>query len=271
MSCETRRDLLMLYAAEALDPAEREPIRAHLATGCPRCAGALAEAEATLGHLPLVLDPVAPNPETRAALMRRVTALPRTDPRTAPAGRSAAAVRAGAWVRPALAAAAAVLVTVAALSIPGQRARQALLARLDAQDREIVRLREAVHDAAETVRVLRSPAVRIVALSGTQSQPQATARIFWDQSRRTWHFYAADLRQPGPGRTYQLWFITPAQEKISAGTFDVDPQGEAALEVTIPPGLEAVAVAAVTDEPAGGSPQPTGSIHLAGSVARPSS
>jgi anti-sigma-K factor RskA len=261
----------MLYVAEALDPAEREAIRAHLATGCPRCAGALAEAEATLGHLPLVLDPVAPNPETRAALMRRVTALPRMDSRTAPASRSAAAVRAGAWVRPALAAAAAVLVTFAALSIPGQRARQALLARLDAQDREIVRLREAVHDAAETVRVLRSPAVRIVALSGTQSQPQATARIFWDQSRRIWHFYAADLRQPGPGRTYQLWFITPAQEKISAGTFDVDPQGEAAIEVAIPPGLEAVAVAAVTDEPAGGSPQPTGSIHLAGSVARPSS
>jgi anti-sigma-K factor RskA len=257
----------MLYVAEALDPVEREAIRAHLATGCPRCAGALAEAEATLGHLPLVLDPVAPNPETRAALMRRVTA----SPRSAPAGRSAAVVRAGAWVRPALAAAAAVLVTVAALTIPGQRARQALLARLDAQDREIVRLREAVHDAAETVRVLRSPAVRIVALSGTQSQPQATARIFWDQSRRSWHFYAADLRQPGPGRTYQLWFITPAQEKISAGTFDVDPQGEAALEVAIPPGLEAVAVAAVTDEPAGGSPQPTGSIHLAGSVARPSS
>ena len=255
MSCETRRDLLMLYVAEALDPAEREAIRAHLATGCPRCAGALAEAEATLGHLPLALDPVAPRPEARAALMRRVTAAPRTARSTTPAGRSAAAV----------------LVTVAALTIPGQRARQALLARLDAQDREIVRLREAVHDAAETVRVLRSPAVRIVALSGTQSQPQATARIFWDQSRRTWHFYAADLRQPGPGRTYQLWFITPAQEKISAGTFDVDPQGEAALEVAIPPGLEAVAVAAVTDEPAGGSPQPTGSIHLAGSVARPSS
>lgn len=267
MSCEKRRDLLMLYVAEALDPAEREAIRAHLATGCPRCAGALAEAEATLGHLPLGLDPVAPRAETRAALMRRVSAAPRT----APAGRSAAAVRAGAWVRPALAAAAAVLVTIAALTIPGQRARQALLGRLDAQDREIVRLREAMQAAAETVRVLRSPAVRIVALSGTPSQPQATARIFWDQSRRTWHFYAADLRQAGPGRTYQLWFITPAQEKISAGTFDVDPQGEASLEVAIPPGLDAVAVAAVTDEPAGGSPQPTGSIHLAGSVAQPSS
>lgn len=262
MSCEQRRDLLILYAAEALDAVESAAIADHLATGCPRCAGGLAEAEAVLGHLPLVLDPVPPSAGVRAALLRRVAAAARR----APADRPHTRAWVGVWVRPALAAGAAALLTAAALTIPGREARQALLERVDAQDREILRLREAVQAAAETVRVLRSPAVRVVSLAGAGSQPRAAARIFWEPSRRTWHFYAADLRPPGAGRTYQLWFITPAQQKIPAGTFDVDARGEAALEVPIPPGLEAIALAAVTDEPAGGSPQPTGSVHLAGPI-----
>jgi anti-sigma-K factor RskA len=277
MDCEQRRDLLILYAVEALEPAESAALAAHLATGCPRCAGGLVEAQAVLGHLPLVLDPLPPSAEVRAALMRRIAAAPRRAPAAGPVRAEDAAPvspRAGAWItpwiRPVLAAAAAALVTAVALGVPSQRARQALLARVSAQDREIARLQEAMRDAAETVRVLRSPAVRVVALSGAGPQPQAAARIFWDQSRRTWHFYAAALRPPGPGRTYQLWFITPAQAKIPAATFDVDPSGEAALEIALPPGLEAIALAAVTDEPAGGSPQPTGSIHLAGAVSSPS-
>jgi anti-sigma-K factor RskA len=275
MTCDERRDRLMLYAADALDSAERATLAAHLASGCPRCAGSLAEAEAVLAHLPMALDPVAPSEGVRATLMRRVAAEPRTTgkviPMPAPPERGARPRPAGDWLRPALAALAASLVTAVALTVPGERARRELLAQLETQDREIVRLREAVEASAETVRVLRSPAVRVVSLSGTGPQPQAAARVFWDTTRRTWHFYAASLRPPGAGRTYQLWFITPGQEKISAGTFDVDAQGEASVEVAIPPGLDAIAVAAVTDEPAGGSPQPTGSIHLAGAVAPSSS
>jgi len=282
MPCGERRDQWMLYAADALDPVECDALAAHLAGGCPRCAGSLAEAEAALAHLPLALEAVPPSENVRATLMRRVQAAPRAapagvslpatgaaPPRTRPA--SPPPSRAGGWLRPALAAIAATVVTAVALTVPGTQARRDLLARVEAQDREIVRLRGAVEAAAETVRVLRSPAVRVVALSGTEAQPRAAARIFWDPSRRTWHFYAAALRAPAPGRTYQLWFITPAQEKIPAATFDVDARGEAAIEVAIPAGLDAIAVAAVTDEPAGGSPQPTGSIHLAGAIAHPSS
>jgi anti-sigma-K factor RskA len=287
MTCDERKDLLMLYAAGALDPGESDAIGAHLASGCPRCAGGLVEAEAVLGHLPLVLPPVRPPARVRDDLLRRVAASPRRLPAAVPAslhrlpatvpapGAStesprAASWRAGLW-RPALAAIAAALVTALGLSVSHERSRQALRGRLDAQDREIARLHETVESTAETLRVLRSPAVRVVALSGTKDQPQAAGRIFWDQSRRTWHFYAAALRSPGAGRTYQLWFITAAQEKISAGTFDVDANGEGSLEIPLPPGLDVVALAAVTDEPTGGSPQPTGSIHLAGAVPGPSS
>ena len=115
------------------------------------------------------------------------------------------------------------------------------------------------------------PDISIPPRHGGPGGRQGPPGLFQSRGRRAWHFHAAALRSPGAGRTYQLWFITPAQEKISAGTFDVDASGEGSLEVPLPPGLDVVALAAVSDEPAGGSPQPTGSIHLAGAVPGPSS
>lgn len=47
MNCQGQDELITLYAVGALEGAERDALRSHLATGCPRCAGLLAEAEAT--------------------------------------------------------------------------------------------------------------------------------------------------------------------------------------------------------------------------------
>jgi anti-sigma-K factor RskA len=116
------------------------------------------------------------------------------------------------------------------------------------------------------IRLLRSPRVEVVSLQGHGAQPDAAARIFWDKSRAVWQFFASNLKPAGEGKTYELWFITPDQRKVPAGTFDVDEAGEATLVVHLPEGLGPIALAAVTDEPAGGVEQPTGSIHLLGEV-----
>src|SRR5258706_15252899 len=72
MTCEQRRDLMPLLLVDGLEPAEAAALRAHLATGCTRCAAYLAEADATLAYLPYALDPVAPTPAARERLMERV-------------------------------------------------------------------------------------------------------------------------------------------------------------------------------------------------------
>jgi anti-sigma-K factor RskA len=77
---------------------------------------------------------------------------------------------------------------------------------------------------------------------------------------------ASGIEPPAPGRTYQLWFITASQQKISAGTFVVDENGDASYEVQVPSDIGEIAMAAITDEPAGGSNQPTGQIRVMGSV-----
>ncbi|HKQ59776.1 MAG TPA: hypothetical protein VJS92_00745, partial [Candidatus Polarisedimenticolaceae bacterium] len=77
MNCDERAELWLLYAADLVEPAEQDELRSHLAAGCPRCAGSLAEAHAVLTQLPLALDPVAPPPELKERLLARVAASPR--------------------------------------------------------------------------------------------------------------------------------------------------------------------------------------------------
>ena len=287
MNCGERKDLLLLYAAGALDEREGEELRAHLLSGCPRCAGHLAEARATLAHLPLALDPVAPPASVRERLMERVAATAPegfTAPgveRTAPAGepvpfrkepsRAEGPAKPSfivAWVRPALAAAVAAALAYFAALIPMRDRQSELETRVALQDRQLARqndeiaaLRSDLTTAMETAAFFRARVLDLVLLQGGESQPDAWGRIAWDRVEDKWLFHAFGLRPAGPGKTYQLWFITPDERKISAGTFDVDHAGVGALRVGLPEGVEP-ALAAVTDEPAGGVPQPTGSIQL---------
>jgi anti-sigma-K factor RskA len=88
----------------------------------------------------------------------------------------------------------------------------------------------------------------------------------WWLGARGGVFIADGLPATPPGKSYQLWAIT-GNKPVSAGVFDVGPQGSAAFRVEAPPGVDGVDVFAVTLEPAGGVPQPTGEMYLAGKAA----
>lgn len=86
------------------------------------------------------------------------------------------------------------------------------------------------------------------------------ARMFWDRVRHSWTMIAHNMPELKNGRTYQLWLVTP-KAKISAGTF-VARNGDAVVRATYDLNDPLTAIA-VTDEPAGGVPQPTGSVIIA--------
>jgi hypothetical protein len=65
---------------------------------------------------------------------------------------------------------------------------------------------------------------------------------------------------------YQLWIIPKDGAPIPSQTFTVDAEGKALVTGITLPGDQLLAAAAVTDEPTGGSPQPTTTPFLVGTL-----
>jgi anti-sigma-K factor RskA len=249
MTCDERKDLILLYAADALDEAEQQDLRSHLRSGCARCAQVLAESEDTLARLPEALPPVEPPPDALNRLMRRVVA---------DQARGTGAVAGLSWLTAAKAACIGMLIGgVIIYALQGYRHDRALdlaLAQVSQKDQQLGELNS----------MLASEKLKFVGLA--QEQSPAFGRILWDQQKQNWHVYVFDLKPPPPGRTYELWFIKPDQTKVPAGTFDTDASGKGTMMVKVPENIGPIALAAITDEPMGGSLQPTGSIHLVGQI-----
>lgn len=256
MNCAERKDLILLYAFDQLDADETAELAAHLPSGCPTCAGELAAARTIAGMTGLAAPPVAPSSAVRervlAATQRAAGPVPRKPISRWPALAATALLAAG--------------LTAVAILVPArqgiERMRSELLEAQRAASTSAIR----AASAEGTLKAIGSPATRVIAMAPAGPQPDAAARIFWDESDASWHVFFTHMKTSGPGRTYQLWFITPDQKKVSAGTFDVGDRGEASLAIKIPPELGAIALAAVTEEPDGGVPQPTGAIQLVGKL-----
>ena len=173
------------------------------------------------------------------------------------------------WASAGLAAAAAALVvaflTGSFVSRRYEAQTRDLREQIRSQKEELVRLEQQVRRTRDTILLVRSPGSRVIDLQGQDELASSAARVFWDVRKGTWRLYADNLPPAGAGKTYQLWLVTD-KAKISAGVFDPDKEEEPSGTVTVPPEAGAVVAAAVTPEPAGGSPQPTGAILLLGKI-----
>ena len=110
--------------------------------------------------------------------------------------------------------------------------------------------------------VLASSDLIRVDLTGQASAPMATARAFWSRSRGL-IFTASSLPPLPAGRTYQLWIVTP-DAPVSAGLLRPGERGDVHAVFSTPRDVVRVAAVAVTVEPDGGVPAPTGEKYLVG-------
>jgi anti-sigma-K factor RskA len=110
-----------------------------------------------------------------------------------------------------------------------------------------------------------SARTKVIAMVGEEA-PQANAKVLWDTEALQWAIYIFDLPAPPSDKDYQLWYVTK-NAKISAAVFRTNEQGRTVLKLTLPPdALAGLAATAVTLEPRGGSPQPTGKFYLKASI-----
>src|SRR5438034_924242 len=98
-----------------------------------------------------------------------------------------------------------------------------------------------------------------------QSPSPAIGESLMEQSRRC-RVYVHNLPPVPSDRSYQLWFVPRTGNPISASVFNTETDGSAMVDIPGPDNVVMLAAAAVTTEPAGGLPQPSGPFALLGMV-----
>jgi len=247
--------LAAVHAVGALDGEDRARLEAHLAEGCAQCERVLRESEEALSRVALAVPREIPPAHVRQQLLARLDA---TAPRPLPQTRR--------WLPRAAAIAAAMLIAAglgAGFMAAHYEKRLGVVVREATTMRERLAqqdqaLREQVRLYADVAELLRDPGTRVFAMQGTGPSPHAVGRVVWHETRGG-HVFVANLPAPPEGKTYELWTITGGAPR-PAGLFAPDASGKAQHTVAA---AGKVDVFAVTLEPAGGVPAPTGPIVLA--------
>jgi anti-sigma-K factor RskA len=262
MDHQQLREAVSAYALGALDPGERAALEAHL-RGCDECAATVRAELRAAQALAFAVEPVEPPAGLRERVLR---AAARTAPGQAPAPTS----------RRSLAPFYAVAASIAAVGLLAYaitlRARierletelQAANRRTGVAQSQLVALQARVEQASSMTTILVAADVRRVDLQGGPDAPEAAARAYWSPDRG---LVFAGTRLPAlpAGRVYQLWLVT-ATAPVSVGLLTPDESGRVNI-VAAPPRLPGpIAAIAVTLEPAGGVPAPTGPKYLVGAL-----
>jgi hypothetical protein len=333
MTHEELEEAVPLYAAGALDRAERQALEAHLLSGCQSCHTALKEYQSVASVLPFGLSPM----QAPRALKSKIMAARSADPLGVD-GISKETVRPslepGEWMNhlfPPIAPARSLslpwavgIASVLLVSLVGyfawtytarisddslkiqqleaalqeQSTKLAALKHdLSLRDRSLADLqtdiqrrvndavelkgqlmeREAELDIAreqlnaairgkipqdEFAALLRRPDAKVVSLAASDIAKGASGVLLYNPVTHKVWLYSANLPECPTGTAYQLWAID--QKPVSMGTFHIDAGEMAHLLVKRMPEFDRVRKFAVSLEPAGGRPQPSGPIYLAG-------
>ena len=244
-------ELLPAYALNALEPAEREQVEAHLAE-CQHCSVLLAEHLAVTAALAQGHELVAPS----LALRDRVLGSPE-DPAAA-ARQSVSGQWRLAWTgrapRLMWGAAAALVLTVAGLTA-AVVAQQQRIERVDDQaDQVQVQLQEQ-RDAAYWA---AQPGVSTVAMQGTGDPPTPRAMLMVNADHTAALLITLDLPPLPRRKAYQFWLVERDGTPVAAALFSVDKNGYAHVLIRMPDEMSEYEAVKISLEPEVGSTAPSG-------------
>lgn len=257
-----------LYALGALDGKDKQTFEAHL-RACPACREQLAEARQRTSLLGLAVTPVAPPPAFKAALMDRIRkeGKPVTQETKVVQPVVVAQPRHRSWgFRFSLTFAMITIILGLATFFLGkqylaQRQQiQQLQAQLDAAQAEASKDSAAMHAYAD---VVGAPDTVSVTLQQQAGGPPGQAHVLFN-ARMGLAVYSGLISPAPANKSYQLWLVPSWGDPVSGGLVAANQQS-GPLVVHFKQGLSVTAFA-VTLEPQGGRPQPTGTKVLVGGV-----
>jgi hypothetical protein len=112
--------------------------------------------------------------------------------------------------------------------------------------------------------ILGEPGVRFVSLDGLKPNRRSFGSVVTKPDKSAGMLYVYRFPMAPEDKEYQLWGLRDGKPPISLGMFTVDPTGTAMLKMEQIPAAEEVVGFAVTIEPKGGMPQPTGMMYVKG-------
>jgi anti-sigma-K factor RskA len=257
--------LAAAYALGALDLDDRRGFEAHLES-CAACREEVRSLLRVADALAHSTPQRTPRPELRERVLADIAPAGRQTPVSKPET-PARGPGLRAWLPLAAALVAAIGLGVYNRQLQGRIA--VLEDRLDDAERRAalaegatVEARRVADRAQTTMAVLSAPDLVRIDLAGQAPAQQASARALWSRNRGM-VFTTTNLPAAPAGRVYQVWVVT-AEAPVSAGLLTPDPTGRATVFFETPIDIAPPVAVAVTLEPAGGVPAPTGDRYLIG-------
>lgn len=138
---------------------------------------------------------------------------------------------------------------------------------IENQQAQITELESQLDRQEELLTVLSGREVTLVNMNGLDPSPEGYGKILWDSDKGEAVLQLANLPAPPVDKDYQLWLIKEGENPIPAGVFNFEePSTNLFFRVEHlneePSTLSNTF--AVTLEPKGGVPQPTGDMFLVG-------
>lgn len=241
---EDYKEMIPARALSALDAAEAQALNEHL-ENCAECRRELDEWHATAASLALTANRQEPSPAVRDRILSEVRK-EMEPPQVIPFRATSRNI----WSSfGSLGAMAAVVIVTA------------LIVALVVLWRQNQAIQEQLAHSKEFVELVTTPGARVSDLRGLDQAAGATATLAYDQSGHVM-LMANKLPNLPQGKAYQLWFIDGKKPPMPGRTFVPDNAGKGTLKDQMPPEALGAQIFAITVEPAGGVPAPTGPIYL---------
>jgi anti-sigma-K factor RskA len=135
------------------------------------------------------------------------------------------------------------------------------------QETKITALKNDLERKEELLSILEAREVDLVMMAGLEVNPNGYGKIIWDSEKQQALLQVSNLPPVPDDKSYQLWIIVN-NKPVSAGVFAVNDSSDNFFKVEeiVNATEQATNAFAVTMEPKGGVPQPTGDMYLYGNA-----
>jgi anti-sigma-K factor RskA len=264
----TREEDFDLYVLGVLEADEKQAIESHLAA-CADCARKLAAARGRVATISFAAPRVEPSAAVKDRLLRQVRAESQASSRAPSADVKVPAREfippepprgiAGRWLF-AILAPACVALLIATVIL--WRENDRLAKQLAVLNASVDKTQKQLADAQDMLHLFTSSDTIKVALAPKPGMIKGDGEVMYNEKMGLL-MYEGWIAPPPEDKSYQLWVVPMEGKPISAGVFNPATSDSAHWMTKVPEGIEPK-MFAVTLEPAGGMPQPTGPMVMTG-------